>query len=176
MLLFKVNFLEGDPKEMKGANMRISNRGLTLIELLAVVLIVAILAGIAVPIYTHYMVRARRADAKTVLVKVRAAQEMWRALKGCYAQDNVDCQGNPYAGTAYTKLTTTMGVPASPINGPNGDYTWAFTVSTATTFTAQATPISTRQQADGWLQIDQDGTKTDQQGLIYPDPNCKWSK
>jgi type IV pilus assembly protein PilE len=157
--------------------MRISNRGLTLIELLVVVLIVAILAGIAIPIYTQYTVRARRVDAKTVLEQVRAAQEMWRSEKGCYARDDVDCQGNPYPGTAYTKLTTTMGVPKSPINGPGGDYTWGFSVApTAITFTARATPTSKRQQADGWLEINQDGTKTDQNGLTYPNPNCKWSK
>jgi type IV pilus assembly protein PilE len=159
-----------------------SNRGITLIELLVVIAIVAILAAIAVPMYSGYMQRARRSDAKVALEQVRAAQEMWRAEKGCYAQDGVNCAGAALAGTAETKLQTTMGVPASPIGGASGDYTWALTVKTGPTFTARATPTSARQAADGWLSIDQNGTKTDQAGAAevppynYPDPRSKWSK
>ncbi len=131
-------------------------KGFTLIELLIVVVIVGILAGIAVPVYTQYMVRARRSDAKVLLEQVRAAQEMWRAERGTYAIND----GN---GTAVAKLVNTMGVPASPI----GDYNWDFTVRTATAFTTQATPNSARQLSDGNLTIDQDGTKL---------PADKWAK
>ena len=60
-------------------------KGITLIELLVVILIVGILAAIAIPGYTSYLQRARRADAKTALEQVRATQEMWRAEKGSYA-------------------------------------------------------------------------------------------
>lgn len=140
-----------------------SEKGITLIELLVVIVIVGILAAIAVPTYTGYMVRARRADAKTALEQVRAAQEMWRAEKGCYARDGVDCQGNALVGTAEVKLQTTMGAPATQV----GDYTWAFTVKTATAFTSQATPNTARQAADGTLTIDHNGTKL---------PADKWAK
>jgi type IV pilus assembly protein PilE len=153
-----------------------NNKGITLLELLVVILIVGILAAIAIPTYNGYMVRARRSDAKVVLEQVRAAQEMWRAERGCYAQDGVNCAGAALAGTAETKLQTTMGVPASPIGGASGDYTWALTVKTGTTFIARATPNSTRQAADGWLEINQDGIKTDSDGRTYPDKYCKWSK
>ena len=129
-----------------------STRGLTLIELLMVILIVGILAAIAVPTYSGYMQRARRADAKTALEQIRGAQEMWRAERGTYAIND----GN---GTAVAKLQTTMGAPATTISNY---YTWAFTVGpTATTFTAQATPQGS-QATDGWLAINQDGTKTSQ--------------
>ena len=70
-----------------------NNKGITLLELLVVIVIVGILAAIAIPSYNGYLVRARRADAKTVMEQVRAAQEMWRAERGCYVRDNVDCQG-----------------------------------------------------------------------------------
>jgi type IV pilus assembly protein PilE len=152
------------------------NQGITLVELLVVVLIIGILAGVAIPVYTQYMVRARRSDAKTVLEQVRAAQEMWRAERGTYAINDAN-------GTAMAKLVNTMGVPPSPIGGAAGDYTWAFNPApTGIAFTAVATPFSARQAADGWLSIDQNGTKTDADGVAaippynYPDPRSKWSK
>ncbi len=133
------------------------SKGITLVELLVFILIVGILAGIAVPVYTNYMVRARRADAKTVLEQVRAAQEMWRAERGSYAIND----GN---GTAVAKLVNTMGVPPNPV----GDYNWSFSVGpTATTFTAQTVPNTARQLGDGNLTIDQNGTKL---------PADKWAK
>jgi type IV pilus assembly protein PilE len=129
-----------------------SRVGLTLIELLMVIVIVGVLAAIAVPMYSGYMQRARRADAKTALEQVRAAQEMWRAEKGSYAIND----GN---GTAIAKLRTTMGAPNTTVSNY---YTWAFSAGpTATTFTAQATAIGS-QASDGWLAINQDGTKTSQ--------------
>jgi type IV pilus assembly protein PilE len=143
---------------------RYNNKGITLIELLVVIGIVGILAAVAIPSYNSYMVRARRSDAKTVLEQVRAAQEMWRAERGTYAVDG--------GSTAEMRLINTMGVTANPV----GDYNWAFTVKNATAFTARATPNTARQAADGWLQIDQNGTKTDSDGRTYPDPWCKWSK
>ena len=151
--------------------MKNSNEGFTLIELLVVILIIGVLAAVAIPSYRGYMQRARRADAKTALEQVRAAQEMWRAERGCYARDAVDCLGNPSAGTAEAKLQTTMGAPAAAIGL---DYTWAFNNKTATAFTAQATPISARQLSDGWLSIDNNGVKTDQDGKVWPEG--KWAK
>ena len=53
-----------------------SNRGITLIELLVVIVIVGILAAIAVPVYTNYLQRARRADAKTALERFRASRDV----------------------------------------------------------------------------------------------------
>lgn len=143
-------------------------RGITLIELLIVILVVGVLAAIAIPTYTNYMIRARRADAKTALEQVRAAQEMWRAEKGCYARDGVNCQGNALAGTAEAKLHTTMGAPA-PDPDRVGDYSWVFTGKTATAFTARATPQTGRQLSDGWLEINQDGVKNSQ----FPD---RWAR
>jgi type IV pilus assembly protein PilE len=130
----------------------ISNKGLTLIELLAVIVIVGILAAVAIPTYTGYMVRARRADAKTALEQFRAAQEMRRAERGGYS-------------TSIAELRNTWGVPAVA-----GDYNVGFlaaAVLTANTFTAEALPWNARQAGDGSLLIDNRGTKT---------PADKWAK
>ncbi len=106
------------------------------------------------------MLRARRADAKTALEQLRAAQEMRRAEKGSYIINDL------------VALRTTWGGPGATA----GDYTITMPVSTATTYTGRATPTTTRQASDGWLSIDQDGVKADQAGKVYPDPACKWSK
>jgi hypothetical protein len=90
---------------------------------------------------------------------------MWRGEHGSYAINDGD-------GDAVDKLINTMGVQAPPV----GDYTWSFTVLGANAFTAQATPNTPRQATDGWLQINQNGTKTDSDGRTYPDPLCKWSR
>ena len=120
-------------------------KGITLIELLTVVAIVAVLASIAIPVYRGYLQRARRADGKTALEQVRAAQEMRRAEFGSYS-------------TSLAALQTSWGGPATTV----GDYALSFTVSTATTFTVRATPSTPRQSSDGWLAVMQDGTKTSQ--------------
>jgi len=93
-----------------------NNRGITLIELLIVVVIVGILASVAIPVYSNYMVRARRADAKIGLEQIRASQEMFRAERGRYSNDGDD-------GNAIVTLQTSWGVPANPV----GDYNLTFT-------------------------------------------------
>jgi type IV pilus assembly protein PilE len=133
-------------------NEMISNKGITLIELLVVILIVGILAAVAIPSYTGYMVRARRADAKTALEQLRAAQEMRRAERGGYSVD-------------ITELRNTWGVPARA-----GDYNIDFQVGavlTANSYTAEAQPWNARQAGDGSLLIDHRGNKT---------PAEKWTK
>jgi len=131
-----------------------NTRGLTLIELLVVIIIVGILAAVAIPVYTNYMQRGRRADAKTALEQVRAAQEMWRAEKGGYSTDATRVQ-----------LQTTMGAPPTTV----GSYTWSFTGTlNANSFTVTATPIPGGSQvADGPLTINWMAQKT---------PAEKWAK
>ncbi len=141
--------------------MRNNKKGITLIELLIVVVIVGILAAIAVPVYTNYMIRARRADAKTGLEQLRASQEMFRAERGFYANDI----------NAMVTLQNSWGVPANPV----GDYTIDFILPTnPNSFTAEAAPQTVRQIPDGSLFINQNGRKWDSDGNAYP--NGKWAK
>lgn len=62
-------------------SLRGSHFGFTLIELMIVVVILAILAAIALPSYQEYLTRARRADAKAVMVE--ATQVMERRYTEC---------------------------------------------------------------------------------------------
>ena len=126
-----------------------SNRGITLIELLIVIVIIGILAAIAIPAYTNYMQRARRVDAKTALEQLRASQEMFRAERGSYSIDLVE-------------LANTWGVPNLP-----GDYAILLVNTGANAYLGEARPTTARQLSDGSLFINQDGLKT---------PADKWAK
>jgi type IV pilus assembly protein PilE len=56
-------------------NKRLREYGVTLVELLVVVAMVAILSMIAYPNYSDYLQRARRMDAKTALQHIATMQE-----------------------------------------------------------------------------------------------------
>ena len=61
--------------------------GFTLIELMITVVIVAVLASIALPSYTGYVARARRADARTQLLQVAQFMQRFYAANDSFAKD-----------------------------------------------------------------------------------------
>ena len=65
-------------------------RGFTLIELMITMAIVAILTSIALPAYTSYIAKARRADARTQLVQVAQFMQRFYAANDSYAKDRSD--------------------------------------------------------------------------------------
>lgn len=133
-----------------------NRRGITLIELMIVIVVVGVLAAVAIPTYTNYMMRARRADAKTALEQLRASQEMFRAERGVYSTD-------------LTQLVNSWGVSATA-----GDYGLIFIVANVNSFTVEAQPARARQVPDGSLFINQNGRKWDSDGKVYPEG--KWAK
>jgi len=139
-----------------------SNKGITLIELLIVIIIIGILAAIAIPMYTSYMRQGRRADAKTALQQLAAAQEMRRAEQGGYSTD-----------ATLKELVTTWGVQSNPVGDYNLGFGAGFTLS-GNSFTAQATPFTARQIPDGSLFINNLGQKWDSNGVFYP--QGKWAQ
>lgn len=105
-------------------------RGVTLIELMVVVMVLAIIASIAVPSYRGYIRRAQRADAKVELMRVRSSQEKFFLQNNRYADqdefDNLPADG----GLGFTGISE------------HGHYTIDLPNSTATTFTARARPAA----------------------------------
>lgn len=102
------------------------NSGFTLIELMIVVAIVALLAAIAYPSYKEYIARARRGDAKTVLLE--NAQFMERYFT----------QNNSYLNGAANPA---LPIVESPKDAGTKYYDISFVdTNTATTFTLQAVP------------------------------------
>jgi type IV pilus assembly protein PilE len=103
-------------------------RGVTLIELLVAVTIVAILARLAYPIYINSVMKGNRADAKEALVNAS------QILERCYSQN--------YSYTAAS-CPTYSGSPA--VLSANKYYSIAASTTsptTATTYTLVATPVA----------------------------------
>jgi type IV pilus assembly protein PilE len=65
------------------------NRGVTLTELLIVVVVVAVLASVAVPTYRNSVIRANRSDAKAATLSMAGALE--RCFTRFNAYDNAGC-------------------------------------------------------------------------------------
>lgn len=71
---------------------RIRQSGFTLIELMIVIVIIGVLAGIAIPAYNDYLMRARISEAVNGLSDMRVKMEQ-------YFQDNRSYAGACAAGT-----------------------------------------------------------------------------
>jgi type IV pilus assembly protein PilE len=140
--------------------MRHAQRGFTLIELMITVVIIGIIAAIAYPSYTRYMIQTRRSDAKIALTQIANLQEKYFSDCNRYART---LSGNRSCGTAAGNADTVLGYQTT---SPEGYYTLQITAgnisSSCTTFdcgyTATATPTGT-QTGDGALRIDALGNK-----------------
>lgn len=63
---------------------RPKGRGFTLIELMIVVAIIAILAAIAMPSYSRYVMRSRRASGHDILMQIATAEERYYTNRNKY--------------------------------------------------------------------------------------------
>ncbi len=107
-------------------------QGFTLVELLTVVTVIAILAGVAIPSYRQYIHRSNRAGAKTALLENAQFLERNRTTSNRY---DLDGAGNPVDSDSLL-------VKQSPQDG-RAQYTIAFAANpTRTAFTLVATPVS----------------------------------
>ena len=77
--------------------MRKYMRGITLLELMIVVVIISILTAIAYPNYREYVTRAKRTEAKAALLQIATNQERFYLLNNTYTT-NMTNLGFPVAG------------------------------------------------------------------------------
>ncbi|HEY4371538.1 MAG TPA: type IV pilin protein [Burkholderiales bacterium] len=111
------------------------HRGFTLIELMIVVVVISVLAGIAIPSYSAYVKRGKRAAARTAVQNTAQMQERYFSQNNGYLA--VAAGGTPPAGwvnyvgdtyaNRYYDLTVTVG---------------AGTPTTAANFTISAVPAN----------------------------------
>ena len=71
--------------------MKHRQRGMSLIELMIVVVIVGILAAIAIPSYRAYVIRSNRADAKVALLSTAQNLERCYTNSTPYAYNSANC-------------------------------------------------------------------------------------
>ncbi|MDX1443225.1 MAG: type IV pilin protein [Gammaproteobacteria bacterium] len=138
-------------------------KGFTLIELMIVVAIISLLAAIAYPAYTDYVIKSKRSIATTALTQVAARQEQYR-------QDNKE----------YADNLTELGFPSDPLivddasnwvaAGADGQtYSIDVTEFTTQSYTLTATPLGAQKTRDdecGDFTLDNTGTK----GVTGTDP------
>jgi type IV pilus assembly protein PilE len=101
--------------------------GVTLLELMAVVVVVGILAMIALPSYRQYVMRAQRTDAKTALLQLATNQERFYL------------QGRRYGTVAELQAVNLL---PNPARSEHGSYQITIAGANANTYTATATPVA----------------------------------
>jgi len=127
------------------------SRGMTLVELLIVVAIVAILASVALPSWNSQVQKARRSDARNSLLIVQVEQEKYRADNGSYASDmsalglsSYNSTSRDYYNVSIVSSSATAFVASAVPNttgGQNGDSCGTFAIN-------QAGPYETIDYAD----------------------------
>lgn len=123
-----------------------NKRGVTLIEMLIVVVIIGILAAIAIPSFIGQQKSAARTEAYTNLQNLRLLEEQFFAENGCYYRPAGVCTNQADMNLATIQSFLPRFQPGS---GALFTYTLTTTGATATGYTARARGIAgTRVEGD----------------------------
>jgi type IV pilus assembly protein PilE len=119
-------------------------RGFTLIELMVVIIVAAILVGIAVPSYMAQTRKSRRTDAKTALLDLAGREERYNSTNSVYTSVPGDLgyagQWPAKVGGGYYQISVC--VNAAVANCPEAD------TGTGATFVLTAQPVPGSTQAE----------------------------
>ena len=95
--------------------------GFTLIELLIVVTLIGIVAAIAIPAYSDYVQRARRAEAKAELLELAQVQSKWRVSNPAYGASLVPSTATDYYDFVLAASVASFSITATGKNGQQND-------------------------------------------------------
>ena len=107
-------------------------RGVTLIELMIVVAVIAIIAAVGYPSYLDSVRNSKRADCSGGLVSLANSMERHYSVNGSYL--------GAAAGGANTGAPAIFAA-ACPIDGGDATYNLTIQAATASTYTLQAVPV-----------------------------------
>ena len=129
-------------------------KGFTLIELMIVVTIMAILAGIAYPSYNAYVTRASREACKSEMLQLQSLQEKIYLNSSGYATSITTAyNGNNSGGLGVATGMTSDNKYTVSISPTSGASVQAYTIT--------ATPVAAKSQAgDGNITVSSTGTRT----------------
>lgn len=125
-------------------NSFVQHRGFTLIEVMITVVIVAILAAVALPSYTRYVMRAKRTAAQAEMMDIANRQQQFLMANRSYANKVT------LAASGYT---------LPPEVAANYGYTITLPSGLVPGYVLTFTPTGT-QEPDGDLTLDNQGVKT----------------
>lgn len=130
-------------------------RGMSMIELVVVMVVVTILSTIAIGSYRRYTLRASRVEATTTLLQVRVEQEKFFLQNGRFASSMAEVTTAPPNG-----LGIALGAGNVTVGG--GKYTISLASPTNTTYTVTATATGSQTADSGCLTytINESGTRT----------------
>ena len=120
--------------------MRKYMQGVTLMELMIVVVIIGILTAVAYPSYRQYVAKAKRNEAKACLLQVATMEERF------YLQNNF-----------YTADMTNLGFGSSPFVTDSNSYSCAVTAASPAAFSATATYLNADAEAGKCATFTMDG-------------------
>ena len=132
-------------------------RGVTLIELMIVIVILAVIASFAYPSYMNYVVDTKRTAATSILLQVADRQQQFFMDNKRFANDltNLGFANNPLVIADDGRTMANAADSAST-------YSVALTNVTATTYTITAAPLNSQAARDtecGSLTLNQTLTK-----------------
>lgn len=144
--------------------------GMTLVELMIVVVILAILAAVAWPSYQNAVQRSRRADAVAALTEIMQSQERWRAKYPSYRDSFAATETEPAWPTDSHDRHYSLTLVDVTANG----YTARASVKDGSPQTADSNCLSMRVTMAGGNIAYTSGTSADATNAGNPDP-C-WQK
>lgn len=139
--------------------MRLQQRGFSLVELIVVMAIIGVLAAIAIPAYSQYLLKSTRSAAQSFITGLTSREEQVLLDNRAYLYPTTNALVASQLNVSVpTEVSTyyTVSVTQQTVDATTG----ALTNSTGTVYVVIATPIAGgRMASDGVLLVSSGGTK-----------------